>query len=531
MSPLYKALIVVMVVTAVMFYLARPLLRHFMTDADFTVRRNVWLGLTLAAFLIPEYWAYVVVACVLLAYGVKRDTNPAALYAFLLLAMLPIGLDLPGFGLVNQIFLLDHLRLLSLVILVPVAFRLARRSDSPSGYGQPASPVDRSRTQVDLLILLYAALQVVLLMPYEAFTATMRRVVLIGIDLWLPYYVLSRTCRTRESIVEVMAAFALAMFVVAPLAVFESVKSWLLYAGLQGQWGTKDVINYLVRGSFLRAQVTAGHSIVLGSAMMIAFGFWLFLQSRVARVSWRVLAMLTLLVGLAMPAARGPWLGSILVVLVFLALGPNRGSRTFKFIGAFSVLAAIAVASPYGDHIVERLPFIGNIDEGTVAYRQQLAGISFLLIQQNPWFGTPGFLAYLEELRQGQGIIDLVNAYASIAMAYGLVTLVAFVAAFVLIVARCVRGARSLAGVDPDLSLLGASVAACIVGVLFMLGTVNLYLSVAYLTWALAGLGVAYARLARERVMEPAGYPAAIDPPAGTWPAQDYARPATTRAE
>lgn len=531
MPQLYKALIAVMVVTTLMFLLARPLLRRFMTDADFTVRRNVWLGLTLAAFLIPNYWAYVLVASVVLAYGVKRDTNPAALYMFLLLAMVPIGKDLPTFGVVNQIFMLDHLRLLSLVVLIPVALRLARSSDSSDAHGQPAGAADRGRRQADMLILLYAALQIVLLMSHESITATLRRVVLIGIDVWLPYYVLSRSCRTRESMVEVMAAFALAMFVLAPLAVLESARHWLFYAGLQEQWGTGQVINYLSRGDFVRAQATAGHSIVLGYAMTIAFGFWLFLQSRVAPVGWRVLALLTLLVGMAMPSARGPWLGAIVVVLVFLALGPNRGSRMLKFFGILALLSVIAMASPYSDRIIERLPFIGTLDEGTVSYRQQLASTSWLLIQQNPWFGTPGFLAYLEDLRQGQGIIDLVNAYAGIALAYGLVALAAFLGFFALIVVRCIRGLRSLVGIDTDLSLIGASLVACIVGALFMIATVNLYLSVAYLTWSLAGLGVAYAGLARSQVLASAGQPAAVDAAATSWPAQGLAQPAATRAE
>ena len=530
MPQLYKALVVVMVVTVLMFLFARPLLRRFMADADFTVRRNVWLGLTLAAFLIPNYWAYVLVACVVLTYGVKRDTNPAALYVFLLLAMVPIGLDLPTFGLAKNIFRLDHLRLLSLVVLIPALVRMARSYDSTAAYGGRADQADRSRLQADVLILLYAVLQIVLLMPYESITATMRRGVLIGIDLWLPYYVLSRSCRTRESLVEVMAAFALAMFVLTPLAVLEAASHWALYAGLQEQWGTARIINYLSRGNFLRAQLTAGHSIVLGFAMMIAFGFWLFLQSRVAPVGWRVLAMPTLLVGLAMPSARGPWVGAMLVVLVFLALGPNRGSRTFKFLGLLALLSVIAVISPYGDQIVERLPFIGTLDEGTVSYRERLALSSWLLIQQNPWFGTPGFMAYLEDLRQGQGIVDLVNAYAGIAVAYGLVSLAAFVGFFALIVVKCVRGVRDLAQTDPDMSLLGASLVACIVGTLFMLATVNLYLSVANLTWSLAGLAVAYAGLARRQVLEsadPAEFAAEVAP----WPEKGLARSAATLAE
>ena len=83
MPVLFKALIAVMVLTVATFYVARPLMRRFMSDSDFTVRRNVWLGLTLAAFLIPDYWFYVLVASAILIVGLRRDSNPAALYLFL----------------------------------------------------------------------------------------------------------------------------------------------------------------------------------------------------------------------------------------------------------------------------------------------------------------------------------------------------------------------------------------------------------------------------------------------------------------
>ena len=55
-------------------------MERFIAPADFAVRRNVWLGLTVSGFLIPYYWAYVLVAAGLLVYGMKRDSNPGALY-------------------------------------------------------------------------------------------------------------------------------------------------------------------------------------------------------------------------------------------------------------------------------------------------------------------------------------------------------------------------------------------------------------------------------------------------------------------
>jgi len=121
----------------------------------------------------------------------------------------------------------------------------------------------------------------------------------------------------------------------------------------------------------------------------------------------------------------------------------------------------------------------------------------------------------MESLRQGQGIIDLVNAYAGIGLAFGLVDVALFLGLFLYAAVQCTRGIRTLRSSDPELSLMGASLVACIAAVLLMLATVNLYLSVGYLTWALAGLAIGYAGIVRrhegsiaEPGVRPAGSPA-----------------------
>ncbi len=331
MPILYKALVVVIAFTVGMFVFLAPLMCRFMRASDFRVRRNAWLALSAAAFLIPYYWAYVVVAVIILLWAAKTDSNPAAFYVFMLLAMVPIGLPLPTFGLVNQIFLLDHLRLLSLVILLPQSFRLLRAGTAASNGASDADHAAKSvRRYADGLIIIYLAMQIAVLTPYESPTATLRRMVLAAVDVWLPYYVLSRSCGTRSTLIEVLAAFCLALLVLTPLAVFEFFRGWLLYAGLQEQWGTAPIVNYLTRGDFLRAQVTAGHSIVLGFAMAVALGFWLFLQSRVVGATWRWCGSLLLLVGLAMPSARGPWVGALAIVSDVRRLSAESGRDWFS---------------------------------------------------------------------------------------------------------------------------------------------------------------------------------------------------------
>jgi len=113
------------------------------------------------------------------------------------------------------------------------------------------------------------------------------------------------------------------------------------------------------------------------------------------------------------------------------------------------------------------------------------------MIQKNPFFGDPFFLLQLEDLRQGQGIIDLMNAYATIAMSYGVVGLCLFLGSFLIAMWNAYRLVKRSAGSDPDLSLLGANLIACITGMLFMLATAGT--GTGHMLYFLLGLIAGYA--------------------------------------
>lgn len=493
MLTLYKALVVLLGVAALVFVVAKPIFCRFMDPRDYAIRRNLWLGITLSAFLVPNYWLYLMVAGVLVWFAASRDSNPVALYMFLLITLPPMGMDMPTFGIVNQLIFLDHLRFLALMLLLPLALGFFRRIPPDIG----GAGRDSVLLLTDVLILFYLFLQTVLLMPYESVTATGKRMLLMGTDVLLPYYVLSRLCRTRESFREIMAAFVLAALVLVPLGVFEVLRSWVLYAGLEDHLGTPHAFGFLTRGNYLRAQVNSGHSIVLGYSFAVAFGCWLALQTWIPSARWRWGILLSFVAGLAVTFARGPWVGAAIIWAVFLCLGPDTLRRAAKGVGLALIVGILAWVSPWGSAIVDNLPFIGNVGSETVEYRQRLAETSWRLILQNPIFGSRDYLASMEDLRQGEGIIDLVNAYASIALSNGLVGLGLFAGFFVTIILRCLLAVRQLATHEPDFSIAGAALVAILVAALVMLSTVNLYMSIGALTWALAGLGIAYVRLAR----------------------------------
>ena len=498
MSSHYKAFLLVIVVTLVSFAATRAVFAPLMGAENFARRRNAWLALTVLAFLTPSFWLYALLGGLVIAYATSKDDNPGALYLMLLLAVPPLSYTISGLGFINQLFQLDHLRLLSLACLLPVAVRLANAANAR--YRQP-DPSRKSHWSVaDGLVVAYVVLQLLILMPYESVTASMRRSFLLSIDILLPYYVLSRSCSSPHKIQDAMASFALAMVVLTPLALFESFKGWLLYSGIEEEWGYTNLISYLRRDDLLRAQVSGGQAIVFGNAAAVALGFWLFLQSRIPSRTLAWIGGLALAATLAATISRGPWVGAALTVVAFLLIGPGAAGRTAKALALTLAVGGVLAMTPWGEKIVYYLPFVGTGDEGSVTYRQRLAEISWNLVMQQPFFGVPGFISYMEEMRTGEGIIDLVNTYATIALSFGLTGLALFAGVFIDVLVRCLRTLRSLAQSAPEMSLMGSSLFATTLGALLIIATVSNYLSIPYLYWSLAGLCAAYARMGRQVV-------------------------------
>ena len=180
-----KPLVVVMGIALAVFVITRPLALRFMTPEDLALRRRVWIGLTLTAFLSPSFWLYALVAAGVSAWAARRDSNPPALYVMLLQVIPPIGLYIPMLG-INQLFQLNNYRILALAMLLPLAVQLFLAGQERGS---------RAQGWVDALMAAFLLLQLALLFPYESFTNTLRRGFLLFVDVWLVYYVFSRACR------------------------------------------------------------------------------------------------------------------------------------------------------------------------------------------------------------------------------------------------------------------------------------------------------------------------------------------------
>ena len=490
-----KDLVVVLALAVAVFHFARPIATRFMDAADFSRRRNVWLALTTLAFVSPSFWLFVLLAIPTLIWARRRDRNPAALYLLLLHVIPPLPIAIPVVG-INQLFDLDNYRLLAFCILVPVALQLRRDKHAMTPAGLQAA---------DVLLLAFGALYVIFYIPPDlpnhvilpdSPTNMLRRVVLFMVDVYALYFVMSRACSSKDRLVDAMAAFCLGCAVMALVAAFESARHWLLYADIQINWTGSYERLYLERYGLLRAQAGAGHSLALGFLLAIAFGFWLYLQQHVDSKRARIAVTLLLWLGLIAAYSRGPWIGAVAIYLAFMAVGPGTFGRILK---AAMVVAALLTAiswSPFGERIVKVLPFMGGrVDQANVAYRQRLAARSWQLFLQHPFFGDRLAYSQMQDLRQGQGIIDLVNTYAELAVFRGFVGLFLFVSFAWLPAFAAYRAVRATLAADPDRARLGASLVACMLGTLLMLFDASLVLGYEKMFYVLAGLATGYAHM------------------------------------
>jgi O-antigen ligase len=496
-----KVLIVILAIAAIVFRLAKPIALRFMSGEDFSRRRLVWFVLTAVSFVSPSIWLYALVAVPMLIWAGRNDSNPIALYLLMLHVIPPVGVIIPILG-NNGLFSIDNYRLLALCVLLPATIRYRKN---------PKDAIAGTFGAMDILLLALGTLQVALYtppdLPYhfvipDSASNALRRGVLFFLDTYLLYFAVSRTCQSQRKLVDAAACFCLACGVMAAIAMFENMRNWLLYIDIPIRWTNDPRAGfYLTRGGSVRAQVSAGHAIALGYLLTVAFGFWLYLKSHVQSGIQRAGVTLLLWGGLYATFSRGAWLGAASVYFAFIALGPRAVSRLVKGTTLALAIAGLVALSPIGNRILEMLPVMGKAADSsansTIIYRQRLAERGWELVLEHPFFGDQFPWPEMEELRQGEGIIDIVNTYLGVALNYGLIGLFCFLGFILVGTTRAYVRARELFHSDPDLALLGTSLTACIVGALIMIHSTSFIFGCEKMFYVLAGLATAYARLTR----------------------------------
>ncbi|WP_374568491.1 O-antigen ligase family protein [Ideonella sp.] len=486
-----KALIVILAVALPVFWMASA---AWPEAARPEIRRWRWafLLVTTLSFVTPSIWVYAVampaVVAMFLAPEGDRAERAAVLWALLLMAVPNAGAYIPGLGGISNFFEMTHSRALSFALLVPAIMMMPKKGPRRPGL---------LGIGTDWFVLAYFVVQIAVMAPYASTTDLIRQAFVLSIDTLLPYWVFSRAFNQPEALTGAMRAYVLVALILSVLAMFESVRRWPLYDAVSVHWGIDwDMIVFLERAGFLRAKASAGHSLMLGCVLLIAWGWWGVVRAELKSKTWVWLGTLGLIAGLAASLARGSWLGAAVLTVLMLAMGRAPVKHLLLLAVGGVVFLGIAAVVPGMGFVIDMLPFVGNVDSENVEYRQRLLEISLGLIRQSPWLGVPGYLNYMEELRQGQGIIDIVNSYLAVALTTGVVGLFCFVGMLVSMMLG-LWGVRRNKDASPEGRHMATCLLATTLAVMFTLVTTSSIVVVLQLTYMLTGLGVSCARLYR----------------------------------
>jgi O-antigen ligase len=107
----------------------------------------------------------------------------------------------------------------------------------------------------------------------------------------------------------------------------------------------------------------------------------------------------------------------------------------------------------------------------------------------------------MQDLRQGEGIIDIINTYVQVLLDNGFVGLTLFLSFILICLFKAWRTSRRSRLMDPDFSLLGCSITACILGLLLMLADASFEAGPERIFYALAGVATAYAHVDRLQLL------------------------------
>ena len=486
-----RALIVIIFLSGIGFALAKKLVQQDVLATDFNRWRNIWFAVTIAAFLSQNFWLYLLFCGFLILLLTKRIQNKMALFFILLFVIPPIGNTIPGLGLVNYIITLTHPRFIELIILLPAAMVVFKNNNFKF-----------TKIWADKLLLTYILLLIALELRDTTLTDALRKSFYIFIDVFLPYYVASRSIKDLSQMKTVLSAFVTSAVVFSLIAVFESVKHWVLYNSLGDALGTGDgMSNYLARSGEIRALATLSHPIVLGYFMAVAFGFYLFLSNSIQNTTVKRMGFLLIILGLLAPLSRGPWVGAAVLIVVYISQGPMAIKKLSALLLAAIISFSILAALPGGQKYINLIPFVGETEEGNITYREQLFENSMIVIKRNPLFGSSNYLETPEmlEMKQGGGIIDIVNTYLRVTLEAGYVGLSLFVGIFVTVICGIRKNMKLVRDKKNPLHILGRSLVAILLGIMITIATASSIGVLPVIYWALLGIGVAYGQIIKQQ--------------------------------
>lgn len=257
------------------------------------------------------------------------------------------------------------------------------------------------------------------------FLFLLRTMLQLLLTLGLPYFVFSRAIAMSTRPSRLLLAMLLATAAIAVVALFESARSWLLYINMTDYVGANpDIISGYSkqRGGMLRPGATWADSTSLSMylAVMLVTLYALRREIGSRRLVWILAGVLS--AGLFITLARVGYLTLVIGLAACFIFERRYGRLVLLTVAvplAWIGLVALAAVFP----VIGSSIGLSSDAADTASYRELLNRDGLALWQRNWLIGVsmPDLLAGLAHLRQGEGIIDLVNQPLTILMRGGVI--------------------------------------------------------------------------------------------------------------
>jgi hypothetical protein len=400
-------------------------------------------------------------------------------YYVLFLPLFPITVEwnigLPG---IDTLMVLNHNRVLILCLFVPFFLRILlsekKLLDSMSSY----------TGVVDRLILLHLLIESVIRFRDESVLVAARQSLLLIVDIWLPYIVVSRTVKNVNSVLVVLLYTVVFL---AVLSILERAFFIRIFDYISLPMG--DIYRVMkIRGGELRTYASMSNPLALGLFFAVHFSIAVKIRSLIkcpVYVPW-ILAVLIIL-GVESTGSRSPLAANAfgIIVLLWWSMGRLFVQKTEKIVfictGVFLVWLCLG-----------GVEYVLQFDDaqGTFWYRYDLILNSMHLLKASPFFGTPPHIylsdPILLQSMQGEGIIDLTNTYLLLMIRSGIFSMLSFLSIWIVL-------CKGLCHVKGDEGTASVLMACCIVmAVMLFICSPVTFVPVYY--WFLIGLVVGFLR-------------------------------------
>lgn len=280
----------------------------------------------------------------------------------------------------------------------------------------------QDRSAVNLSAVLFMLLLIFIAMRGTSPTNWIRQVAAVILSFGIPIAAMGICLKSAVNRQAFLIALAGVGAMLAAVMTYEALVHWPLYSGAYQHFNVHlQGIVVKFRAGSMRAYGPLDEATNAGFAMVLTLAASLACGIHFKRGIFRYAVPAVILVGILAPQSRSAMIGAGIVLLgyAFYRKGP-------------SALAKVAVVvSPFAFFFVIR-KYVGNDTlsdaQGTADYRRLLFTRGMQEFWKNPIGGETmdRVTAQMEDLRQGEGIIDFVNSYLYFALAAGVIGLAAF---------------------------------------------------------------------------------------------------------